>query len=377
MEELRGKAERRLAALQDQARLRTLQTPPAGCIDLTLNDYLGLRDDAEHQAVVASAIAGLPSGAGASRLLGGELPVFGAVERAFAAFKGAEASLYFASGYAANEALPAALALLGGVRIFSDALNHASIIDGIALAKLPKEQRVVYRHGDTAELEVWLKASDADVNLIVTESLFSMDGDVVDLVEMQRLAARYRGVLVVDEAHAILCAGEGGRGLAPVGGNVITVDTCGKAFAAQGAFVSGPRWLRDYLINTARPFIYSTAPSPWIAAALGATLARGEAALGPRRKRLAEIGAHVRGALKAMDFAIGASASHIVPVMCGTDAAALAMSARLAESGVHARAIRPPTVPEGTARVRLSLSAGMTDAHVERVIAAFRRVRDG
>jgi len=230
-----------LAGLTAQDRLRSLSPTPSDLrADLTHNDYLHLRDDAELHAAALARAQELPFGAGASRLLGGEHPIFRTLERAFAAFKGAPDALYFPSGYAANEALLSTLSTLPGVAIFSDALNHASLIDGIRLGGLPKERRNVFPHLDLVALERALAHSDAAVNVIVVESLYSMDGDVAPLSALHALAAKHRGVLVVDEAHANFCLGAQGKGLVTDRVDVITVDTCGKAMAAQGAFVCGP-----------------------------------------------------------------------------------------------------------------------------------------
>jgi 8-amino-7-oxononanoate synthase len=371
----------RLASRSRLRRLDPLGDLSADALDLTHNDYLGLRDDPETQAAALAAARSLPHGAGASRLLGGEHAVFGELEAAFAAFKAAPAALFFPSGYAANEAVLPALATLFGpreLRIFSDSLNHASLIDGIRLTGLPNTQRVIYKHNDLKALAAALRASDAEVNVIVTESLFSMDGDVADLRGLLRLARAHRGVLVIDEAHASFCLGPEGRGLVPalealpgesLWDDVITIDTCGKAFGAQGAFVSGPQWLRDLLINTARTFIYTTAPSPWTAAALLATLQRSPL-LEPRRARLAAIGGTVRDTLVAAGFDIGPTVSHIVPVLCGGDARAIDWANALRAAGIRVKPIRPPTVPEGTSRLRLSLHAGLSDAQVDRLCAA-------
>lgn len=367
-----------LAALSAKDRLRTLSPTPSGLrADLTHNDYLHLRDDAELHAAALAHAQELPFGAGASRLLGGEHPIFRTLEQAFAAFKGTPDALYFASGYAANEALLSTLSSLPGVAVFSDALNHASLIDGIRLGGLPKERRIVFPHLDLVGLERALAQSDAAVKVVVVESLYSMDGDVAPLAALLELATRYRGVLVVDEAHANFCLGPQGKGLVAAARldptslpSVITIDTCGKAMAAQGAFVCGPAWLRHLLINRARSFIYTTAPSPWIAAALLAVIdasPRYEA----RRARLATIGTYVREKLRAKGLSLGPTSSHVIPVIFGSDAAALAAAEGLAARGFRARAVRPPTVPEGTARVRLSLHSALTDADVDALIEAF------
>lgn len=376
---LENEARASLTQLQNQDRLRTLVPCKPGDLplDLTHNDYLGLRTDTHFQQMAMAGLTDLPAGSGASRLLGGEHPIFRKLEQAFAAFKGAPGALYFGSGYAANEALGSTLASMGG-RIFSDSLNHASIIDGIRLSGLAKKDRVVFPHGDLHWLETQLKRSDAAYNLIFSESLFSMDGDKADLAGLWDLAQKYRGVLVIDEAHAIGCMGTEGKGLTADSldqSKIITINTCGKALGVSGAFICGPSWLRDLLINRARPFIYTTAPSPWMAAALLASI-QYLPQLASRRKWLASAAQHLKDHLNQMGYHTGASESHIIPILCGPDGKAVDLASFLVEHGVHVRAIRPPTVPEGTSRVRLSLHAGIDEAGLTHIIDGFRKAVD-
>lgn len=381
---LRDAALERLATLSSLYRLRHLVPRPAGNlddgpIDLTSNDYLGLTRLPWFQAAARDRLAALPSGAGASRLLGGEHPIFGELERTFSEYKNAESSLYFTSGFAANEGVAGALARLGEeIAFFSDRFNHASLIDGIRLAGLPPSRRAIFQHNDADDLAQALERSTARLKVIFTESVFSMDGDRAPLAAIARLCQEHDAVLVLDEAHAVFCLDhadpEGGRGLSGAvdlpADALITINTCGKAFGAAGALVAGPRWLRDYLINTARSFIYSTGPSPWMAATVLTALAH-DTAMGPLRRRLATLGDHLRAELVRLGFDVGASTTAIIPVLARSDERALAWSAFLEERGILARAIRPPTVPDGTARLRLSLSAGLTDGAIERIIAGF------
>ena len=373
--------EQRATALLDQLskkdRLRSLRPmlPDASRLDLTHNDYLGLRSDAHFQAMALRSVQNLSVGAGASRLLGGEHPIFRELELSFAHFKGAPEALFFGSGFAANEAVAVALAQLGG-RIFSDSLNHASIIDGIRLSGLAHSERVIFPHGDLVFLERQLALSPAPYNLIFSESLFSMDGDHADLHKLADLAQRYNGVLVIDEAHAIGCCGPQGRGLVAAAGleqeRLITINTCGKALGVSGALVCGPQWFRDLLINVARPFIYSTAPSPWIAAAL-LTSVNYMAELEERRFWLADAAQRMIGQLTEMGYHTGTSQSHIIPIICGDDSQALALAKTLTDEGVEVRAIRPPTVPEGTSRVRISLHAALGESGFYRIIKGFQK----
>lgn len=366
------RAQAALQALKAQDRWRSLCPQQRGLIDLSHNDYLGLRDDQAHQSTLRAAIQDLPCGAGASRLLGGEHPIFAELENAFAAFKGAEASLYFPSGYAANESVITTLARLPGTAFFSDALNHASLIDGFRLAALPTPRKSIYRHADMEDLEKHLRQSVAEINIIVTETVFSMDGDCAPLQDLEGLARRYRGVLVLDEAHAIFVWGTQGRGLAPqcTDIDILTIDTAGKALGVQGALLSGPRWLRELLINQARPFIYTTAASPWLAAALLATL-RASTTFQARRERLAQLSQQVLGALKAQGWDTGPSSTQIIPILLGADARALAKSQTLRVRNLLVPAIRPPTVAEGSARLRLSLHSQLTDPQITELIEAF------
>lgn len=371
-------ARRRLVALRDAQRYRTLRSRDASLVDLTTNDYLGLSRLGWLQGEARSRLERLPYGAGGSRLLGGEHPIFAELEASFARFKGAEAALFFPSGYHANEGLATALVQLAGdeAHVFSDRLNHASIIDGIRLTGLPSARRTVFRHLDAADLSERLAASQAEVKLVFSESVYSMDGDRADVTALTGACAAHGATLLLDEAHALYCLDheedDGGRGLA--GGTTITVNPCGKALAASGALVAGPAWLRELLINTARPFIYSTAASPWVAAALLVTLEH-DRQLRPLRRRLAALAAHVRERLQTLGFDTGASTTAIVPVLTGGDDRALDWSAFLERRGVLARAIRPPTVPEGGSRLRLSLSAGLSDAEVDKVLDAFAALR--
>lgn len=357
---------------------RTLSPPHPGLIDLSHNDYLGLRTDQAFQARCRDALAALPVGAGASRLLGGEWPIYAELEKKAAHWKGAESALYFNSGYAANEAVFRALQS-SGARFFSDALNHASMIDGLRLAKIPREDLVVFPHGDLEALDKALLESPARYNVIAVESVYSMDGNAYPLAELFALAARRRGILVVDEAHALGVFGKEGEGLAAAAGldprQVISVNPCGKALAASGAFICGPQWLREHLINTARSFIFSTGPSPWVAAALSLAVDHVRGAH-RERERLSALSQDVRTHAQALGFDTRESSSPIVPIILGDNASALAAADILFKHGIYTRAIRPPTVPEGTARLRLSLHAALTDKGMAVILDALTKVRE-
>jgi 8-amino-7-oxononanoate synthase len=372
-----------LKNLELAGRLRSLLSPtasnPSGqsLLDLTHNDYLALKSDGEFRERGLDVTQQVEFGSGGSRLLGGNHPIFSKLESKFSEFKGCAASLYFSSGFLANIGVITTLARLGA-RFFSDQLNHASIIDGFKLAGIPRADREIYGHLDLGDLECRLQRSQSPVNFIVTESVFSMDGDVADLGELQRLAQKYQGVLVVDEAHAVGCFGVGGSGMISEQGlnhaQIISVNACGKALGAQGALVSGPSWFRDALINYARSFIYSTAPSPFIAGIALAAISY-IATLDERRSALADKSRDLRLELQAHGIDTGNSKTHILPLILGSDQKALAMSAQLFGRGILARAIRPPTVPEGQSRVRMSLNSGLSRGEMERVARAILSTR--
>ncbi len=365
----RKRAEQLLGDIRQRRQERTLAPPPPGTVNLCSNDYLGLLSDQQWQSNLRSRLS-RRAGAGASRLLAGELPIFAELEEAFSRFKGAESSLLFATGYAANEALVRTLARLEA-HFFSDELNHASLIDGCRLARLSETNLTIYPHGDIAQLRTALESTPQPRKVILTESVFSMDGDTVDLAALHALARQHEALLVVDEAHAIGVFGSSGRGRIDDAGlepaDIVSVNTLGKAFALQGAIVSGPRWLRELLINTARPFIYSTGPSPWVAEAALYTL--GELPnWDDRRDRVLQLADRVRCALRGAGFATGNSCSPIIPFIVGAADQALELADQLLQAGCYCRAIRPPTVPPGTCRIRLSLTAAVTDEQIDRLI---------
>ncbi|MBC7531393.1 MAG: 8-amino-7-oxononanoate synthase [Oligoflexus sp.] len=356
----------RLSRIEGQGRLRRLLplTPQSSeTLDLTHNDYLAFRYDPEFQKLAYEAAKAWPMGAGASRLLGGEHLIYETLESAFSLWKGCETSLYFASGYAANEALMTALAQKD-VEFFSDSLNHASLIDGLRLARIEPHQKQIFDHNDMQALRDKLSLSQASLKIVVTESLFSMDGDEAPLQELITLCREFGALLVLDEAHALGVYGAKGSGLVEAAGldhdEIITINPCGKAMAASGAFVSGPLWLKHLLINSARSFIYSTGASPWLAAGLHAGMKR-VADAGDRRQHLAEIASSLRSELQILGCNIGLSTKHIIPLILASEERSLEVERRLSERGILARAIRPPTVPEGECRLRLSLHAGVTN----------------
>jgi 8-amino-7-oxononanoate synthase len=362
---LEARVRSRLADLQSHGLLRTMR-PPHG-VDLASNDYLKL---STHPAVAAAFAAGAAAegcGSTGSRLLRGERDAFHDVEQRFATFKGTARALFFSSGYLANLAVLTALTEREDV-IFSDALNHASLIDG---ARLSKAARVVFLHNDVAALTRLVESTPCGgVRFVVVESLFSMDGDFAPLAAYAALCHRTGAVLVVDEAHAVgICGlrGTGGIELAGLEGTaIISINTAGKALGVGGAFVCGPEWVVEYLVQRARPFVFSTAPPPAMAHALGASLdvIRDEP---ERRDRLRLLASRLRERLRRAGVDVAAGSSHIVPVHIGENERAVAIASALQAEGLDVRAIRPPTVPAGTARLRLSVNVGIDEATIDRV----------
>lgn len=324
------------------------------------NDYLGLT---HHPAVVAAAHEALDrwgAGAGASRLVVGSRPVHAELEAELADWKGTEAALTFPTGFAANVGV---LTALGGedVTILSDELNHASIVDG---ARLARARVRVYRHADLdhlAKLLVEVTAEARGPALVVTDSAFSMDGDVVDVEGLLDVCAAHDALVVLDEAHAVIGPDVDPAAAAARDVPLLRVGTLSKALGALGGFVAGPRRYVDLLVNRARPFIFTTAPTP-------ADTAAGLAAL--RVLRSPE-GAALLGRLRRnVDRVRPGHPTPIVPVVVGEEAAAVAAAGALLEQGLLVPAIRPPTVPPGTSRLRVALSAAHTDDQVDRLVAA-------
>jgi 8-amino-7-oxononanoate synthase len=337
---------------------------------LCSNNYLGLADHPRVRQAAADAAMRWGAGAGASRLISGNMKPHRRLEERLAEFKGYEAALLFGAGYLANTGAIAALARRGEV-VFSDELNHASIIDG---CRLSRAETFVYAHGDTEHLAWGLREAQGRGSLIVTDGVFSMDGDVAPLEELLRLARRHDCRLMVDEAHATGALGPGGRGsVADAGltGEVdLVVGTLGKALGSYGAYVCTSREIVDYLINAARPFVFSTAPPPPVVAAAMAALELLDSH--PHRvERLQANAAALRAALAGEGLAVGASETQIVPVVIGDADRAMELCERALERGVFAQGIRPPTVPEGSSRLRFTVMATHREAEL---LAAAKQV---
>jgi 8-amino-7-oxononanoate synthase len=371
-EELRARVRARFEELEQHQLLRTLR-PPTG-IDLSSNDYLGLANHPLVKKRMIEAVAREGCGSTGSRLLRGERESFAAIERRFAALKGTERALYFSSGYLANLAVLTTFPEAGDT-ILSDERNHASLIDGV---RLSAATRAVFPHNDVATLARLLDAHQGAGQLfIVTESLFSMDGDCAPLAEYAALCRARRAALIVDEAHAVGIFGTRGSGLiesaAAADDVFVSVNTAGKALGVAGAFVAGPGWAVEYLVQRARPFIFSTAPPPSVAAALDASLAL-VANEPERRAALLDLARYLRGRLAETGIPVPAGASQIVPVILGDNDRALSVAQALQAQGFDVRAIRPPTVAPGTARLRVSVNLNLTEAILDRFVAALAAV---
>jgi glycine C-acetyltransferase/8-amino-7-oxononanoate synthase len=332
---------------------------------LCSNNYLGLADHPRVRAAAAEAAMRWGAGAGASRLISGTMEPHRSLEVRLAEFKGYEAALLFGSGYLANTGTIASLAGAGEV-VFSDELNHASIVDG---CRLSRAETFVYRHCDLDHLAWGLKKAGERASLIVTDGLFSMDGDVAPLTQLLELARRHRCRLMVDEAHATGALGPGGRGSvaeAGLSGEVdVVVGTLGKALGSYGAYVCADAETVDLLLNTARPFVFSTAPAP---PAVGAATAALELLRShPHRvERLQANAARLRSALAAEGLFPGRSRTQVVPVEVGDAEQTMGLCERVLERGVFAQGIRPPTVPEGSSRLRFTVMSTHRAGELER-----------
>jgi 8-amino-7-oxononanoate synthase len=360
--------ERALEALLRRGRLRSLDAPHG--IDFTSNDYLGLAQSQElADAVVRAIERGVPVGAGGSRLLRGNHPEHEALEAEAAQFFGSETALFFGGGFIANTALLATLPARGDLIVY-DELIHASVHDGM---RLSKAHAVAARHNDVQSFDDAIAAWRTDGGVgqawLVVESLYSMDGDRAPIDDLAALATRHDAMLIIDEAHATGVFGPEGRGLAAHlegGDNVITLHTCGKALGVMGALVLAPRTIRDFLINRARAFIYATAPSPLVAAAVRAALdiCRTQP---ERREKLHQLIAFAGTELKSPRYK--PSGSQIQPIVVGADASAVTLATAMKVRGYDIRAIRPPTVPEGTARLRLTITLNTNETGLSRLLS--------
>ncbi len=348
-----------LNRLASQSRRRNLSQQVG--VDFASNDYLGLAASGQLAQAASEAIRqGLPVGSGGSRLLRGNHPEHELLESDATAHFGSESALYFSSGFAANGALMAALPQRGDLVIY-DELVHASAHDGM---RLGRAEFVPVRHNDPQAFELaitsWRSSGGTGRIWIAVETLYSMDGDRAPLDDLAAIAERHEAILLLDEAHATGVFGPSGRGLAAHlegAPNVITLRTCGKALGCEGALVCGPEVVREFLINRARGFIFSTAPSPLMAACTRAALK-----LTADDSLRDALRARITAAEQALGFSTG---SQIMPVVLGDEARTMAVAAKLQQAGFDVRGIRPPTVPEGSSRLRLSLTLNASQNDIE------------
>jgi 8-amino-7-oxononanoate synthase len=337
------------------------------------NDYLGL---SMHPEVVQSAVEAtrrFGAGSGAARLISGSLPPHQELESALAQFKGTEAALTFSSGYLANIGAIPALIGRGGL-ILADRLCHASLIDG---CRLSAAEFRVYRHNDTDHLQSLLATRRRTRRtLIVTDGLFSMDGDLAPLPGLSRLARDYEADLYIDDAHGTGVMGPHGRGTAEHFGIETQIPfqmgTLGKAFGSSGAYLAGPSTLIRYLMNTCRSFLFTTAPPPSSAAAVTAAI-RIMQREPERRARLWANRERLFSGLTQLGFSLSPSVSPIMPILVGNAETALLFAEHLFTEGIYAPAIRPPTVPDATSRVRVTVTSEHTPGHIDQALTAFQR----
>ena len=378
---------RELAEIEAQGNRRALiETSPgaagalvrdgAALLDFSSNDYLGL---AQHPALIERArewTARHGTGAGASRLVTGTMPAHLAIEQRVARMKGTEAALLFATGWQANVSIISALLrAMPGAAVLCDELVHNSMHYGYRAGRAAV---VRFRHNDPAHLETLLREqADAPARLILTESVFSMDGDCADLAALSALARDHDAFLFVDEAHATGVLGPGGAGLTaafPPGTFDCVMGTFSKALGSAGAYVAGSRTLIDYLVNRSAGFIFSTAPPPGTLGAIDAALDL-VPAMEAERAHLAALGEDLRERLGALGIETGASTTHIVPAIIGGARETVALGRALAEAGFLAAPIRPPTVPPGTSRIRLALRASHRFEDIDALVAALVAAR--
>ena len=362
--------EKELAALAQRDRLRRL-SPRQGA-DFSSNDYLALSDDpAMRRVLIAALERGVPFGAGGSRLLRGNHEEHEKLEAEAAAFFGAERTLYFGSGYMANFALFSLLPQEEDLVVY-DELVHASCHEGM---RAGRARCVSAAHGDVAAVDAairtWRLAGGTGRAWIAVESLYSMDGDTAPLAELAAIAEKHEAMLVIDEAHATGVLGPHGRGLAAEyegRDNIISLHTCGKALGAVGALVCAPRLLIDFLINRSRPFIFATAPPPLMAVAVGEAL-RIIQREPERREKLQRLVSFANRELQAR-CGIAGSGSQILPVIVGEEARTMALAESLQAQGYDIRGIRPPTVPQGSSRLRIALTLRVDEATTATMILA-------
>ena len=372
LEEIRSRNLYRQLKVVDGEQDATVRLNGREVLNLSSNNYLGLANHPALKQAAREALDRWGCGSGASRLISGNMTAHEELEQRIAHFKGTEAALVFNSGYQANVGIIATLMERDDV-VLSDALNHASIIDGCRLSRAAVS---VYRHCDMEHLESLLKDAPARARkLIATESIFSMDGDIAPLGEMVELAERYGAMVMVDEAHATGVRGPNGAGVVAemgLGDRVLVqMGTLGKALGAFGAYVAGSARLKELLINRARSFIFTTSLPPVVMAMAGAAVELVERE--PERQcALQRNTGRLRDGLQRIGYEVAGS-TQIIPVIVGDEQPCMELAARLLESGFYVQGIRPPTVPPGTSRLRVTTMATHTPKQMEQALAAFEQ----
>ena len=376
LEEIRSRNLYRQLKVVDGEQDATVVLNGREVLNLSSNNYLGLANHPALKEAAREALDRWGCGSGASRLISGNMTAHEELEQRIARFKGTEAALVFNSGYQANVGIIATLAEEGDV-VLSDQLNHASVIDG---CRLSRAAVAVYRHCDMDHLESLLEDAPAGARkLIVTESVFSMDGDVAPLREMVELAERHGAMVMVDEAHATGVRGPNGAGVVAelgLGDRVLVqMGTLGKALGAFGAYVAGSARLRELLINRARSFIFTTALPPVVTAMAAAAVELVEKE--PERQCACSATPHGSGTACSGIGCTVAGSTQIIPVIVGEEQPCMDLAARLLESGFYVQGIRPPTVPPGTSRLRVTTMATHTAEQMEQAVDAFAQARNG
>lgn len=378
--------ESQLAGLADDHLLRTRRTLETSCgthisvegkplLAFCSNDYLGLASHPAIQKAVCEAAAKWGIGSGGSHVVNGHMMPHQALEETLAHFIGADRALYYSTGYMANIGVVPALVGRGDA-VFADRLNHASLIDAVQLSRADHRR---YAHKDMTQLENMLASSNAKRKLILSDAVFSMDGDVAPLKELFDLAERYDAWLILDDAHGFGVLGQAGRGSLnhfgiPFHPRLVYIGTLGKAAGVSGAFAAGSSTVIEWLIQRSRSYIFTTASSPVIAAALLASLALVKQG-NDRREKLKQLAKHLHEGLQDTSWQILPSYTAIHPIIIGENEAVLKVSDALMKRGIWVPAIRPPTVPKGQARLRISLSASHTLEDVERLTSVLKEIQ--
>ncbi|MCX7770804.1 MAG: 8-amino-7-oxononanoate synthase [Proteobacteria bacterium] len=377
---------RYLEDLKQKQLYRNMEVLKSGChrivhigkrsfINFCSNNYLGLNGHSDIRKAMIESIAKWGTSSGASRLISGDLELFEIAEKKLAKFKGLEASLIFPSGYQANVSIISSLVGEGDI-VFSDELNHASIIDG---CRLSKARIIIYKHRDFFDLKKKLESEIGKRRLIVTDSVFSMDGDIANIKELVDIAERYDCALLIDDAHATGILGKNGSGSLEhygiKGRDVMVLATGGKALGVSGAFFCSSDIVRKYLINRCRGFIYSTGAIPAIPAGLMASIEVVKKE-GWRRERLKSLYTYFWRGLKDLGLSTSEEPSHILPLILGDSEKAIRVSKKLYEKGIYARAIRPPTVPENSSRIRFCITAEHNYEDIEIVLQILKKNLD-